>query len=135
CASVYVHLAFSCVHAHDLPRAETHCGRALAGRPAAETHNGLGYVLSREGRDAEAVEEFRKAIDADPKFAPAYNNLADALVAQGKLAEAAEYYRRSLAQRPSAAVYQSLGVVLRKLGKTDEAAEQFSKADALNATR
>ena len=36
--------------------------------------------------------------------------------------------RRSLAEKPSAAVYNALGVVLRKLGKTDEAADQFGKA-------
>ena len=46
-----------------------------------------------------------------------------------------QYYERSLAEKPSAAVYNALGVVLRRLGKTDEAADQFAKAKALDSVR
>ncbi|HVM97132.1 MAG TPA: tetratricopeptide repeat protein, partial [Candidatus Acidoferrales bacterium] len=81
----------------------------------------------------DAVAEFRRAIDVDAKFTPAYNNLADALAQQGKLDEAAQLYERSLAAKPSAAVYNALGAVLGRLGKTDEAAAQFAKAKALEA--
>ena len=95
----------------------------------------MGYVLARQGRTNEAVAEFRKAIDVDARFAPAYNNLADALAKQGKLEEAAHYYELSLAQKPSAAVYNARGGVLRRLGKMDEAADQFAKAKALEAGR
>lgn len=81
------------------------------------------------------MAEFRKAIERDPKFTPAYNNLAKALEEQGKLEEAVRYYRLSLAERPSPAVHSALGALLRRLGKTDEAAEQFSKANALVPSR
>jgi superkiller protein 3 len=128
-------LAVSFVQAGKFEEAESHYRQALAGRPTAETHNGLGYVLARQGRTDEAIAEFRKAIDVDPKFTPAYNNLADALAQQGKLEEAEQYYKRSLAAKPSAAVYNALGVVLRKLGKMDEAADQFGKAEALDSVR
>jgi Flp pilus assembly protein TadD len=57
------------------------------------------------------------------------------LVKQGKLADAELYYRRSLGEKPSATVHADLGVVLRKLGRTDEAADQFRKALALDATQ
>ncbi|MFN8542787.1 MAG: tetratricopeptide repeat protein [Candidatus Binatia bacterium] len=135
CASAHFNLAVSSVQTGKLVEAESHYRKALPGRPTAETHNGLGYVLSRQGRADEAVAEFRKAIDANSKFTPAYNNLAEALVQQGKLDEAGEYYRRSLAEKPSAAVYNALGAVLRRLGKSDEAAEQFAKAKALESAR
>jgi Flp pilus assembly protein TadD len=134
-ASAHFNLAVTFVQAGAFGEAESHYRQALPGRPTAETHNGLGYVLARQGRTDEAVAEFRKAIDADPKFTPAYNNLADALAKQGKLEEAEHYYELSLAQKPSAAVYNSLGAVLRTLGKTDEAAAQFAKAKALNSAR
>jgi tetratricopeptide (TPR) repeat protein len=135
CASAHFNLAVTYVQAGAFAEAELHYRQALAGRPTAETHNGLGYALSRQGRTDEAVAEFRKAIDVDPKFTPAYNNLADALAQQGKLDEAVQYYELSLAQKPSAAVYNALGVVLSRLGKTDEAADQFSKAKDLGSVR
>jgi Flp pilus assembly protein TadD len=135
CASAHLNLAVTFVQAGAFGEAESHYRQALPGRPTAETHNGLGYALARQGRTGDAVAEFRKAIDVDPKYTPAYNNLAGALAQQGKLEEAAHYYELSLAEKPSAAVYNALGVVLRGLGKTDEAAEQFAKAKALDAAR
>ena len=135
CASAHANLAVSFVQSGDLAQAETHYRQALAGRPTAEIHNGLGFVLAREGRSADAIAEFRTAIDLDPKFTPAYNNLAEALVREGKLQEAADAYQRSLAEKPSAPVYNALGSILRQLGKPAEAAQQFSKAQALQATR
>jgi Flp pilus assembly protein TadD len=94
CASAHFNLAVTFVQAGKFGEAESHYRQALPGRPTAETHNGLGYVLARQGRTDEAVAEFRKAIDIDPKFTPAYNNLAEALVKQGKLEEAEHYYKR-----------------------------------------
>jgi Flp pilus assembly protein TadD len=133
CASAHLNLAVTLVQAGQFAEAESHYRQALPGRPTAETHNGLGYVLARQGRTDEAFAEFRKAIDVDAQYTPAYNNLAEALAKQGKLEEAAQYYQRSLAEKPSAAVYNALGVILRKLGKMDEAAEQFAKAKALDS--
>jgi Flp pilus assembly protein TadD len=135
CASAHSNLAVALVQDGNLEEAESHYRKALSGRPTAETHNGLGYVLARRGQTDDAIAEFRKAIELNPKFTPAYNNLADALVKQGNLEEAAANYRRSLAEKPSAAVYKALGAVLRQQGKTDEAAEQFARAQALDSSR
>jgi Flp pilus assembly protein TadD len=129
CASAHFNLAVTSVQAGRFAEAESHYRQALHGRPTAETHNGLGYVLARQGRTDEAVGEFRTAIDLDPKFVPAYNNLAEALVQQGKLVEAEQYYRRSLAVKPSAAVQDALDRVLRRLGKADGGVGQTGKAD------
>jgi tetratricopeptide (TPR) repeat protein len=134
CASAHANMAVSYVQAGQLDEAEAHYRKALAAKPSAETYNGLGYVLVREGKPDDAIAAFQKAIETNPKFVPAYNNLGEALAAQGKLEEAVSYYRRSLAEKPSAAVYSALGGVLRQLGKTDEAADQFAKANALGAT-
>jgi tetratricopeptide (TPR) repeat protein len=135
CASAHFNLAVASLQAGELGDAESHYRKALPGRPTAETHNGLGYVLARQGRADEAIAEFRKAVDLNPKFTPAYNNLGEALAKQGKLDEAEAFYRRSLAEKPSAAVYNALGTVLRALGKTNEAAEQFGKAKAMASAR
>jgi len=134
CASAHFNLAVDALRAGRLDDAETHYRAALSAKPNAETYNGLGYVLAHTGRLDEAIAEYRKAIESDPKYAPAYTNLAETFAAQGNLDEAVSYYRRSLAQRPSAVVYNELGVVLRKLGKTDEAADEFRNALAMDAT-
>jgi tetratricopeptide (TPR) repeat protein len=135
CASAHFNLAVASVQEGKLEEAESHYREALPGRPTAETHNGLGYVLARRGRTQEAIAAFRTAIDIDAKFTPAYNNLAEALASQGKLEEAAHYYELSLAEKPTAAGYNALGVVLRRLGRTEEAADQFAKAKALDSVR
>jgi len=98
----------------------------------AKSHNGLGVVFSRQGRVDDAIAQFREAIRANPKYAAAYNNLAENLVKQGKLEEALSYCGTSLTEEPSATVYNKLGLVLMRLGRTDEAAEQFRKAIAMN---
>jgi Flp pilus assembly protein TadD len=135
CASAHFNLAVMHVQSGAYAEAEAEYRQALAEKPRAATYNGLGYALAREGRTNEAVAEFRKAIDADPKYTPAYNNLAQALTEQGKLEDAAHYYRLSLAEKPSVSVYNALGDVLRRLGKPDEAAEQIAKAKALDSGR
>lgn len=135
CASAHFNLAVTFVQAGQLQEAESHYRKALSRKPTAETHNGLGYVLARQERTDDAVAEFRKAIDVDATFTPAYNNLAEALVELGNLEEAERYYKLSLATKPSAAVHNALGGVLRRLGKTDEAEQQFSKARAPDAVR
>jgi pentatricopeptide repeat protein len=81
------------------------------------------------------VAQFRAAIEMAPRFTPAYNNLAEALVKQGKLEEAEKYYRLSLAEQPSAAVHGALGAVLRRLGRTEEAAEQSRAATGPGSAR
>jgi pentatricopeptide repeat protein len=135
CASAHFNLAVTFVRAGKFKEAESHYRRALSGRPTAETYNGLGYALVRQGRADAAVAEFRKAIEADPKFTPAYNNLAEALVKQGKLEEAEYYYRRSLTEKPSAAVSNALAVVLGKLGKTAAAADGSREGNASDSAR
>lgn len=131
-ASAHLNLAVAYVQAGKLGEAESHYRQALPGRPSAETHNGLGYVLARQDRTDEAYAEYRKAIEIDPKYTPAYNNLADTLARHGRLEEAEQVYQRSLAVKPSPAVYSALGVLQRRLGKTREADEQFAKAKALS---
>src|SRR6185295_10646138 len=122
CAAAHANLAVALVQEGKFAAAESHYRQRIPGRPTAETHNGLGYVLARQGRMDDAGAEFRKAIDINAKYTPAYNNLAEALVQQGKLAEAEEYYKRSLAAKPSAAVSDALSAVQRQLGKSDDTA-------------
>jgi Flp pilus assembly protein TadD len=130
CASAHFNLAVGLVQAGKLADAEAHYRQALPGKPTAEAHNGLGYVLARQGQTDEAVKEFRAAVEINPKFVPAYNNLADALAKQGKLEDAAAAYEHSLAEKPTPAVHNALAGVLRQLGRSAEAEEHVRKANA-----
>jgi Flp pilus assembly protein TadD len=130
CASAHFNLAVGFVQGSDFAQAESHYRKALQGKPTAEAHNGLGYALARQGRADEAIEQFRKAIDANPKFTPAYNNLAEALAKQGKLEEADEYYRRSLAEKPNAAVQSALDGIERRLGRVGDGPDRARTANA-----
>ncbi len=135
CASAHLNLAVASAQSGAFEVAESHYRQAIEGRDTAETHNGLGYVLARQGRTDDSVAEFRQAIQLDPHYTPAYNNLAGALAKQGKLEEAEQNYRRSLEERPSPATHNALGILLGKLGKSDEAAEHLSRAKALRSAR
>jgi tetratricopeptide (TPR) repeat protein len=118
CASAHFNMAVTFVQKGEFAAAESHYGEALKGRPTAETHNGLGYVLARQGRTDEAIAAYERAIAANPEFTPAYSNLAEALVAAGRLEEAVRSYERSLAQQPDPAVRAALENVRRRLGRT-----------------
>jgi Tfp pilus assembly protein PilF len=132
CASAHFNLAVAALQKGKLDEAASHYQAALAQKPNAETYNGYGFVLAQQGRAEEATKQFRKAIEINPKYTPAYNNLGDALAKQGKLDEAEFYYQASLREKPSAAIHTALGLVLKKLGRNGEAAEEFRKAIALD---
>jgi tetratricopeptide (TPR) repeat protein len=96
-------------------------------------HNNLGYDLAHQGRPAEAIAHYQKALKINPDFAEAHNNLGTALLNQGRLEEASEHYHQALDKDPAfAEAHNNLGVLLTKQGRTAEAIEQYRKAIELN---
>lgn len=59
-------------------------------------HNALGLLLAGQGRDQEAVAEYRSALDAAPDHPMTRYNLAAALARAGRRREAAAYLREEL---------------------------------------
>jgi len=99
-------------------------------------HNNLGYDLAHQGRPAEAIEHYQKALEINPDFAEAHNNLGTALLDQGRLEEASEHYHQVLDKNPAfAEAHNNLGIVLTKQGRTAEAIEEYRKAIELNPNR
>jgi tetratricopeptide (TPR) repeat protein len=131
-ASAHFNLAVALVSREQFAEAERHYRAALQAKPNAETYNGLGFVLSKQGRLDEAAAQFHKAIRANPAYAGAYNNLAAILVEQGKVEEAAFYYRRLVRDHPSAAAHNELGSLLMRLGEMGEARGELQKALAMD---
>ncbi|HZL42164.1 MAG TPA: tetratricopeptide repeat protein, partial [Verrucomicrobiae bacterium] len=92
-------------------------------------HDYLGAALAAKGRTAEAIEEYRKALEINPEFVDAHNDLAEALFKEGRFDEAAEHYYRALQMNPRLAEAQNhLGILLSQKGQTAEATVHFQKA-------
>jgi Tfp pilus assembly protein PilF len=91
--------------------------------------------LSIQGKLDEAIAEYRKAIEIDPKYAPAHTNLGITLTGQGKLDEAMAELLKAVEVDPKlATAHNALGSALSKQGKLDEAVAEYRKAIELDPT-
>jgi tetratricopeptide (TPR) repeat protein len=100
---------------------------------SADELNQIGIRLAEQGRLAEALASFQRALQLQPGLAQTHNNLGIALQDQGRLEEAVASYRRALALRPDYAMaYNNLGTALKEQQKFDEALACFRRALQLN---
>jgi tetratricopeptide (TPR) repeat protein len=94
----------------------------------AEAQNSLGIILVGLGRQEEAVEHWKQALQIEPDYAEAHYNLAVALMHMGNLEDAIEHYEQALRIKPDyAEAHNNLGVVLMGLGRDTEAIGQFEQ--------
>ena len=107
--------------------------RALQGTPIdqLDLRRGRSVALYKIGKTEEAEQEFRQ-IRAESKEAVDFNNLCwDKATAGIFLESALDDCREALKLRPDAASYlDSLGMVLLRLGRLDEAVETYGRAIA-----
>jgi tetratricopeptide (TPR) repeat protein len=95
----------------------------------AVTEQNLGAALQSDGRPDEAIGHYRRAIELQPDYAPAYNNLASALRARGQLRDAVTTFRHALSLRPDyPEAHYNLANALLDEGRPDEASEHFQVA-------
>jgi lipoprotein NlpI len=96
-------------------------------------HGLLGTALGGQGKTDEAIAEFRKAIELDPRFAVAHSSLGNVLSDQGKTDEAIAEYRKAIELDPrDATSHISLGNTLSGQGKTEEAMTEYNAAIRLD---
>ncbi len=109
---------------------ETLFGHAVAVAKNNEiAHLNLGVVYEKQGRTAEAMQEYRQALTINPQRAHTHNNIADLLDEAGQPAAALTEYQTALRLDPQAVETQlNLGNLLVELQRFDEAAEQFQRA-------
>ena len=92
-----------------------------------------GLKLASEGKNEEAIAEFKKALEKDPEQPNIMANMADSYSKLNKNDEALEIYKKAIGLRPDdAALYTNMGVILSKMGKDAESQEAFKKAASLN---
>jgi len=98
----------------------------------ARPHNNLGNDLEKQGRTAEAIEQYLQALRIEPDHVNAHYNLGIALDNQGRTAEAIEQYIIALRIEPNHVNahyhHNNLGIALDKQGRTAEAIEQYLQA-------
>ena len=92
-------------------------------------HNNLGLALASEGKPAEAIEQYQRALQIMPDYAKAHNNLGVVLAGEGRWAEAIGQYERALQLEPDyAEVHNNLGIALAGEGRWAEAIGQYERA-------
>jgi protein O-GlcNAc transferase len=109
-------------------------GRELQRRhpKAAKLEYLRGSAALLQGRQQDAIQPLQRAVELDPRLAPAWFNLGYALEGLERLDEALAAYRRAVAVAPQLAeAHNNLGNVLQKLKRHDEAVSAYEAALAL----
>ena len=111
------------------PEAESALRHALQGTDDAITHFDLGYVLEQQGRIAQAIDEYHRALAANPTHLGARTNLAGALARTGRLNDAVRQLTLALETDPdNADVHANLGTILAVQGQDARAVREFREA-------
>lgn len=101
----------------------------VAKRPEnVRAHYTLGSVLAVQGRWADAIAEYERALRLRPDSPEANNNLGNALVQTGRAAEAVPRYEAALRGAPSADTHNNLANALQRLGRLPEARAHYLAA-------
>ncbi len=96
---------------------------------------GLGQVALIQGREAEAIDYFNKAIHMMRNFNFGYDVFGSVYFPRGDYARAAGYFEQAVHANPQDVVARFyLGSCWMKLGKPAEAAEQFHAAREVDPT-
>ena len=111
---------------------ETWLRRALEWSDDAVTLYDLGFVLEGQGRAAEAMVAYRRALARDPNHAPAHTNLAAMLAQQGRTREALAHFVEAARVTPDDPdAHNNLGSVLAQIGQRDRAHAELLATIAL----
>jgi tetratricopeptide (TPR) repeat protein len=117
----------------DLRGSTEHLQRAVALEPdLALTHNALGSRYAELKQFENALAEFNKALDLNPRYRLAMDNAAVVLCLQFRFAEAGPFARRALQVEPQSHSSQYLlgGILVQQRQYTDEATALLAKAAA-----
>ncbi len=99
----------------------------------AERFNDYGNLLAEQGHQAQAREQFAKALRLRPNFLLALGNMAYSYLKDGMLDEAAGYFRKTLALQPDLAEsHYNLGLIAMKKEQPQQAASHLRDALQIN---
>jgi protein O-mannosyl-transferase len=94
-----------------------------------KTRDKLGLVYAKMGMEKEAIEQFKKAIELNPRYAKAHNDLATVYGTIGEFYLARQEFNEAIGiDRDYADAHYNLGVLLEGLGEKGEAISEFEIA-------
>jgi len=98
---------------------------------------GIAHFLKGGAADRDAaMQDYDRAIQADPRHAEALNNRAWSLFQAGRAAEALTDANRSIEAAPTNGyAYDTRGQILEALGRKDEAVRDFKRALSLDPSQ
>jgi eukaryotic-like serine/threonine-protein kinase len=114
-------------------KASTNCEKALFLNPElVEGRVCLGNVLNGQGEYEKAVEQFKRAVEANGQSDDALRGLAEAYTNLGNFAAAESTYKKAVAMRPNYwGVYSWLGLFYYTQARYPDAVAMFLKATQL----
>jgi tetratricopeptide (TPR) repeat protein len=93
----------------------------------------LGVAKTKTGDVRGAIDYYRKAIAANPRYSSALLNLSSLLRAQGELTEALRICRQAAEMDPkNSGVWINLGNIYGQLGSVEQAKNSYERAVALD---
>jgi len=99
----------------------------------AEFYNNRGIAYDEEGQYDQAILDYNKALEINPRYAEAYNNRGVAYANKGQYDQAISDYNKALEINPRfAAPYQYRGNTYMTKGLYNEAFSDYSKALEIN---
>jgi len=108
-------------------------GRIIAEPQSAALHDDVALLYMEQGKFANAVDHFRRALAMKPQSPAAHYNLGTALTLAGSLDEAIRSYEEALRLRPDYALaHNNLGAILFQRGQLDAAEVHLREAVRLD---
>jgi len=102
----------------------------------ATAYNNRGNFFKDAGKYTQAIEEYQKAILADPKRSISYYNIGMVYNDLGKTQSAISQFNKIIELDPrDAKGYYGLGLVYQRIGKVDKAISEYKKAVELDPER
>ena len=135
--ALYGYLVDTCrVSAERLVEPAQERGPAVGALGAADVERldvlNLGVALGALG-NPEEITEYKKTLEIDADYVPAYLNWGGALYSKGQYEEAVELYKKALVINPlSAGLHYSLSIALDQLNRKEEAAAEAALAGKID---
>ncbi len=105
------------------------------GFPFKYAYYSWGYILQEQHLYDPAIEQYQKAIEADPKFAPSYSAWGKALKHKGDVRGAIDKYQMAVKFDPKwRSAWNGWGNALSNCGQYAQAIEKFKKAIDIDPT-